>query len=802
MIRRQGLIQFHMLLCALLLVLCLGGCGKAPEADPAPAAPSADPLLTQDAEKIRISELMAKNRATLRDGDGAFPDWIELENISDSDVHLGGWRLADKADRQGWALPELLLPAGQRLLLYADGRDLPESLHTDFALSAGERVYLYNSHGYLVDSAPCGSARQDTVMVRGASDDWEESLYPTPGQANDAQGYAAWQSGLQPTGDLVINEVVVSNRKDILVDLTGGTDWVELRNISDRDVHLSDYCLSDDPKDYTLWRLPDAWLKPGELYLVVCDADEDVIAMNPICHRFSLDAQSETLYLAKIDGTLEDYAPLRDIPYGCSFGRMSGENGWFYFADSSPKLPNAGGRRRVSSAPAAAEPDGVFNGVDRVTVTLEGSGTIYYTTDGTLPYASGIRYTGPITLDKTGIVRAIAVEEDGIPSRPLTLSYILNENHSLPIVSLVSDEKISFYGMYGNGQKGVETPGSLSYYGEDGSFTLPCGIKMQGDTSLSLAKKNMSLRFRSSYGQARLDYDLFGGGVTGFSNLVLRAGQDYYSAIVRNELCQNLALASSDKLMAQRSRYCILYVDGTYSGIYALMEKANEQMYADQQGFTRDSVEQIDADSSDFTDLDTEVFQFCYQNDMSLDENYAHFCQLMDVDSLIDWFLLEGYCANGDLSYGNLRYVRSSEGDGKWRLVFYDLDATLQEAGLNYYNLLSPLQMKLKPISKVFAALMANEAFRDRFLSRAGELLNGPLSNESALAELHRLTEQIAPEVARDYARYDMKVKSWQAQVQKLERFLGEDDWRQHNIDTLCAIFKLDAQQRAYYFGD
>ena len=36
----------------------------------------------ENAGKIRFSELTIKNRATLPDEDGDFPDWIELENVS------------------------------------------------------------------------------------------------------------------------------------------------------------------------------------------------------------------------------------------------------------------------------------------------------------------------------------------------------------------------------------------------------------------------------------------------------------------------------------------------------------------------------------------------------------------------------------------------------------------------------------------------------------------------------------------------------------------------------------------------
>ena len=53
--------------------------------------PETPPPYDESAGKIRVSELMVKNRATLPDEDGDFPDWIELENVSGDTVELSGW---------------------------------------------------------------------------------------------------------------------------------------------------------------------------------------------------------------------------------------------------------------------------------------------------------------------------------------------------------------------------------------------------------------------------------------------------------------------------------------------------------------------------------------------------------------------------------------------------------------------------------------------------------------------------------------------------------------------------------------
>lgn len=105
-----------------------------------PARIAADPAVV-------LSEFMADNTRTLRDRDGDFSDWIELENLSSAPVNLEGWRLTDDPQhRTTWALPATHLPPGGFLIVFASGKNrrIPgEELHTSFRLSAdGEYLAL------------------------------------------------------------------------------------------------------------------------------------------------------------------------------------------------------------------------------------------------------------------------------------------------------------------------------------------------------------------------------------------------------------------------------------------------------------------------------------------------------------------------------------------------------------------------------------------------------------------------------------------------------------------------------------
>lgn len=788
-------------LAAALLPGKISGPGE-PGASPSPG-PTATPgpeELSRGAGQVVISEFMEKNRTTLRDEDGDFSDWIELWNRSEEAVDISGWSLSDRENRLGWTLPELSLQPGQRIVIFASGKDRQGAeLHTDFSLSGDEGVYLRNEYGYLCSSALCGDCDGDVAMVLGEGDSYEKSLYPTPGFENTAEGWESFQQSLSCESPLIINEAQVYNLNAAPVNKEY-YDWVELKNNSGDTIVLSDYYISDDREDYLKYRLPEMELGPGEFILLYCTSE--TLPEGYYAAGFELNSENEQLYLASEAGALLDCVSLKDIPYLGSYGRISGEGGWFYFSSPSPGGENYGGERRVAEKPLSLTADGVYNDIDGMYVELSASGSIRYTLDGSAPTAESPEYTGPIYIDRTTVIRAANFEEGALPSRSLSLSFIINENHSLPVLSLLTDSPTEFDTMYNAKQKGLELPASLSLYEEEGGFTIACGVSMHGETSLVLPKKNMSVRFRGAYGQSVLDYDIYGGGVTEFTNLLLRSGQDFPISIIRNELCQELCAQATDKVINQRSIYCILYINGEYSGIYSLKEKANEQLYAGIAGVSRDSVEVLEANVSQSSDFFHEVVEFCRFNDMSLEENYRHFCNMFDIDSVIDWLILEGYCANTDLTSGNVRYCRSTENDGKWRLMFYDLDASFSTPASVFMNVMSEYAQQNRQFAAFMVPLMDNEEFKDRFLSRAAELMGSVLTVENVMAEIDRLCAVVAPEVERDYARFGGTAADWEWSVEQLKAVLIDYDWQQLNIDNLCELFELSPEEREYYFGE
>ncbi|MCB1125571.1 MAG: lamin tail domain-containing protein, partial [Verrucomicrobiae bacterium] len=115
-----------------------------------------------------LSEFMASNSTTLADGEGAFPDWIELHNPDPVDAVMDGWGLRDS--QETWLFPTgTTIPAGGYLVVFASGQasdhhvDAGGSLHTTFKLdAAGESLALLRPDGtraFTYDPVP--SQRED-----------------------------------------------------------------------------------------------------------------------------------------------------------------------------------------------------------------------------------------------------------------------------------------------------------------------------------------------------------------------------------------------------------------------------------------------------------------------------------------------------------------------------------------------------------------------------------------------------------------------------------------------------------------
>ncbi|MFT5499548.1 MAG: hypothetical protein ACI9TH_004964, partial [Kiritimatiellia bacterium] len=110
------------------------------------------PMKLVPADQFLITEFLANNQNGLQDEDGDNEDWIELCNPLSTPIELGNWALTDDpAQLVKWTFPEMQLPAGACITVFASSKDrrIPGSpLHTNFRLeAAGEYLALVMTNG-------------------------------------------------------------------------------------------------------------------------------------------------------------------------------------------------------------------------------------------------------------------------------------------------------------------------------------------------------------------------------------------------------------------------------------------------------------------------------------------------------------------------------------------------------------------------------------------------------------------------------------------------------------------------------
>ena len=738
--------------------------------------------------EIVISEVMPKNKTTLVYD--CLNDWVELLNLSAEPVALDGWRL--KCDGSADLSGSVLYP-GEYLLIFAD---------EDFSIKDGSSLRLIDPKGKIISEAVIPELENNVSFQLDDKGEYSVSLYPSPGFENSREGYCDYQDTLLPEGELVISEAVVYNPSTTVKQGAAPalTDWVEIKNISGEKVDISDYCLSDNVSELDKYSFPGKELKPGEYITVPCigkDEAEKTAAKNVA--PFSLDSENDTIILSK-NGEIEDCISLKDIPYSCSIGRMDGEAGFFYFETPSYGKKNSNGCRYVTECPSASIPGGQHSGSESLLVELEGPGTIYYTLDSSEPGFKSQVYSGPVEINRSTVLRAFACEEGQLRSRSVTYNYLLDTEHTLPIVCINSNDKKLMSRTYAQGDKSIEIPGNISYYYGTEGFSENCSISMNGDTSLFLPKKSMIVRFGGAYGCSMLKYPLFDEGVNEFNALVFRVGQDRCNAVIRNELCQTMAREFSNDLLTQRGRWCAVYLNGAYYGVYALKDNDNRYLYANRYGVSKNSVLIESGYVPPGSDL-YPAFDYILKHEMSDGSNYSRACEMMDMNSLADWIIAVGYSGHPDVINGNYKFAASSEDDKKIRLIYYDLDTSLQRPEYPFINIFAP-----SSDTQMFwlcNSLFKSSEFRTLVLQRTSDALHGAFSDENALAIIDKMADEIDSEMVRDAARWPgmgISYSGWQGNVDRLRKLMS--GYHVNVINNLKHFMRLTDEEVILYFGD
>lgn len=418
-----------------------------------------------------------------------------------------------------------------------------------------------------------------------------------------------------------------------------------------------------------------------------------------------------------------------------------------------------------------------------ITSATDGA-AIRYTTDGSTPTASsGLVYSSAITINQTTVLRAIAYKAGFFPSNVDTQSYLFPSDvrtqfanggappgwpsgtvngqvydygmdpditsrytaqemedalTAIPSVMIttdlanLTDASTGFYSNPTESGINWERPGHLEIIGGDLSVPVNsrCGLRVRGGASRAGSNPKHALRafFRAEYGESKLNHPLFETeGVDEFDKIDFRTAQNYswskdgntsQNTFLRDVLGRDLQGAMGQPYT--RSRYCHLYLNGVYWGLFMTQERAEKNWGASYLGGDNDDFDTIKARGRYETDrYDTEatdgdlngawfdlwtLAQAQLANPTSVRFNEMQGLDasgqrdlnlpvLLDVDNLIDYILLLGYTGAYDNSLSsfvgasnNWYAVRDSAGERGFVSLLHDGEHSLGAGGSRWNN--------------------------------------------------------------------------------------------------------------------
>jgi hypothetical protein len=140
------------------------------------------------ADSLVINEFMANNNGGFTGTDGAYPDWVELYNMTSETLDLDGLTMTDDLDEQDkHVLSGLTIEPYGFLLLIADDDVDAGADHLGFALNDdGESLGLYAPDGSAINQLKFGAQGSNLTAARNpdGSSNWEYTYGGSPGYSN------------------------------------------------------------------------------------------------------------------------------------------------------------------------------------------------------------------------------------------------------------------------------------------------------------------------------------------------------------------------------------------------------------------------------------------------------------------------------------------------------------------------------------------------------------------------------------------------------------------------------------------
>ncbi|GAB1396097.1 MAG TPA: CotH kinase family protein [Saprospiraceae bacterium] len=440
---------------------------------------------------------------------------------------------------------------------------------------------------------------------------------------------------------------------------------------------------------------------------------------------------------------------------------------------------------------------------DSIVVELSQPGAaIYYTLDGSTPSLKSKKYTKPIQIKRSTVIRAMSFIH-GKRSDINAQTYFINEPAStLMVVSVAIPPGILFNKKYGLFMTGTnvdssnwklptanfwsrtETLCNIECFETDGNQVINqlSGFRIFGGMSRLFPQKSFAVAAREKYGVKKFDYPFFGKKAPEkFKFLVFRnSGSDWGKSHFRDALMTSLVSKWDMDVQAYRPAH--VYINGKYWGIYNIREKINRHFLSSHHGLHKDSVNLMEHKFDlKFGNARSyyKMMRFIQTADFRNDKNMAILNRMMDVDNFMNYQIAQIYFDNQDAG-GNIRYWKPKQHNGRWKWILFDTDFGFGLHNPDAYRM-NTLAIHTDPNSKgwpnppwstlILRKLLANKSFKQAFLTRFCDHLNDSFAPTRVEKKIDKFYTTLLPEMPRHTNRWQLDFNTWTEQVDIMRLF-------------------------------
>ena len=357
-------------------------------------------------------------------------------------------------------------------------------------------------------------------------------------------------------------------------------------------------------------------------------------------------------------------------------------------------------------------------------------------------------------------------------------------------VDLTQYKEYEWEANYKNSGRAWERKAHIQVFDTEQKLVLSqsVGIRIQGGVSRSFYPKSLNLYARDEYGSNQMQYDFFDTGYYPQRVTLSSGGNDYYGKM-------------RDILGADMTRDCdictmhyipyVLFLNGEYWGFYFMTEKYDEHFIEHYYNVDKDNVvivkqDGLEAGNPEDFRLYEDMRSFITTADMTVEENYMKACEMIDIESFIDYYAAEIYMARtGDWPSANVALWRSrgisqkEYEDGKWRWMLFDVNTAALKEELTEHDTIAYVTEECE----LFANLSKNPQFRSAFSNRLREMRDVVFDVQLVNEKLDEYKALMSDPMEKYFQRFfGMSNDEFHERRREIRTFAAE---RQNYIDTM-----------------